>query len=195
MDFVQIMSDRACQGRQIHAFTLERHARNMGKLQQVVNQSTHILRFAAHAVEMAPGVVVQLRAGVFHHRQAPAVHGAQRRTQVMRNRIGEGFEFLVGCFELGSAVAHAPLQLGVQPLQLVLKADVTADFARDGGDLNTFRGSDAFCVLVPPRARPDLPEIFSKFAEIIRSLPRSSAYRWAELLPHNWKPLDAVVKA
>jgi len=39
------------------------------------------------------------------------INGSQRRAQVMRDRIGESFQLLVGGFELCGALDHALLQL------------------------------------------------------------------------------------
>ena len=49
-----------------------------------------------------------------------SVNVAQRRAQVVRHRIAEGLELLVGGGELRGALLYAPLERGVQPADLLL---------------------------------------------------------------------------
>src|SRR5258708_3812611 len=53
-------------------------------------------------------------------RPRKSIDMAQRRTEVMRNRIGEGFQFVVGSCKLCGTLSHATLQVFIQFLNLFL---------------------------------------------------------------------------
>ena len=100
-------------------------------------------RFAAatHTLQVVfPGIVQSI--GVFVQQDpAEAVDGPQGRTQVMRDGVGKRFELLVGGLELGRALGHAPLQLGIQPAHFhfalaerLLPAPVLGDVAEGQDD-------------------------------------------------------------
>src|SRR2546425_13179278 len=55
------------------------------------------------STQVAPALLVEPGGVVFLERLAEAVDAAQRGPQVVRHRIREGLELLVGCFELGGA--------------------------------------------------------------------------------------------
>ena len=57
---------------------------------------------------------------VLEQRLAEAVDAAQRRAQVVRDRVAERLQLLVGRFELGGALAHALLELRVEPPDFLL---------------------------------------------------------------------------
>ena len=63
-------------------------------------------------------VVVELVAVVLEQRLAEAVDAAQRRAQVVGDRIAERLELLVGGLQLGRALDDPLLELGVEPPDL-----------------------------------------------------------------------------
>src|ERR1035438_3768786 len=65
-----------------------------------------------------------LRRIFFHQYARKAVDGSQRRAEIVRNRIGEGFQFVVGGFQLSGAFLNAFLQLRVDRAHFLLRAFV-----------------------------------------------------------------------
>ena len=76
--------------------------------EQVVDQLPHALRGVADPVQIVVALLVQLIGITGQQGGAKAVHGAQRGAQVVRDGVGEGFQFLVGGLELGGALLAAP---------------------------------------------------------------------------------------
>src|SRR5258708_3812609 len=61
-------------------------------------------------------------------RPRKSIDMAQRRTEVMRNRIGEGFQFVVGSCKLCGTVRDATLQVFIQFLNLFLSPFALGQF-------------------------------------------------------------------
>ena len=68
----------------------------------------------AHAVQVLASLFVELLAVVFQQRQAPPVNAAQRRAQIVRDRVAERFQFPVGRFELDGPVLDTLFQFIVE---------------------------------------------------------------------------------
>src|SRR5450756_407875 len=65
-------------------------------------------------------LLVETAPGPFREQAREPADMAQRRAQVVRHRVGEGLELLVGGVQLRGAVEDALLELGVEALDLVL---------------------------------------------------------------------------
>ena len=76
-------------------------ARDLRQCQHVVDELRHLLRRFPHIGQILLAVVVELVGIVLEQRQAEAVDAAQRRAQIVRHRIAEGFQLLVLGLELG----------------------------------------------------------------------------------------------
>src|SRR6218665_2389319 len=113
---------------QVHAGLTKLRAAHPGKREEVIDQHAALLRGVGDGAQMAPGHVVQdgTRAPLQQLGEADDV--AQRSAQIVRDRIAERFQFLVGLLELGGALAHARLQSRVELADLLLgPAQVLAD--------------------------------------------------------------------
>ena len=84
------------------------------EVEQVVDQPAHALGLAADHGQHAPALFVQLRSMLLLEDAGEAVHRPQRRPQVVRDRAGEGFQFLVRGFQLRGSLADPLLQGFVQ---------------------------------------------------------------------------------
>ena len=93
-------ADRARDGADVDGRALEFAAGDLRQLQHVVDQLRHLLCRFADIGEILLAVVVELVAVILQQRQAEAVDAAQRRAQIVRHRIAEGFELLVLRFQL-----------------------------------------------------------------------------------------------
>ena len=71
-----------------------------GERQQVVDQITHSPGRAADRLDVVTALFVDRGRRTRLQQLREADHVAQRRTQVVRHRIGEQFEFFVGRFQL-----------------------------------------------------------------------------------------------
>ena len=54
------------------------------------------------------------------------------RSQIVRHRVGEGFQFLVGDFQFGSTLNHPPLQALIERLDLPFRSFAFSDIAEHG---------------------------------------------------------------
>jgi hypothetical protein len=72
------------------------------------------------ALEVVIGLGIDVVHVILDQDTGEALNGAQRGTQVVRDRIGEGFEFLVGRLELGGAFEDAPFEISVQSADFFL---------------------------------------------------------------------------
>ena len=120
--FPQTAGNGAGQRSQVHGFALHLDTRQTRKLQQIVDEKSHALRFGANAIQILVRVSVERGPVVFQQRQAPAVDPTQRRAKIVRHRIGEGFQLLVGGLELDGAVLNALFQLPVELPDFLLRA-------------------------------------------------------------------------
>jgi len=66
-------------------------------------------------------LIVEAVAVVVEQDLAEAVEGAQRRAQVVRDRVGERLQLFVGGVELGGACPDALLQLQVEQRESALR--------------------------------------------------------------------------
>jgi len=96
------------QGTQVHLLRAQLGARDACKVEQIIDQGGHPLRRLAHALQIILGRARQLRAIILEQRQAEAVDAAQRRAQIVRDGITEGFQLVIGRFQL-----HRPLTEGL----------------------------------------------------------------------------------
>ena len=94
-------ADRARNARQIDRRALKFAARDLRQCQHVVDELRHLLRRFPHISQILLAVVVELVGIVLEQSEAEAVDAAQRRAQIVRHRIAEGFQLLVLGLELG----------------------------------------------------------------------------------------------
>ena len=100
----------------MHGLFVQRRATEPRKGEQVINEHPHFLRTLPDRLQVAPAFLGQQRRVVIQHRLRKSIHGAQGRTQIVRDRIGERFELLVRGLELCGALDHALLQIPVESL-------------------------------------------------------------------------------
>ena len=78
------------------------------KGQQIVDQTAHsTCRFQDHG-EVPQALLIERCSGIFPEKFGKARHMAKRCAQVMRDRVGKGFQFLVAGLERESTVAQVP---------------------------------------------------------------------------------------
>ena len=146
----QAGGDTPRRGCKIDGNELHLGPRDARKLQQVVNQQSHALRFGTDPIEVLVRPFVELAGIVFGKCEAPAVDAAQRRAQVVRDRIGKRFQFLVGGFELSGALTNPLFQLGVELADLLFRL-----LSASSGPVRTPRGTRVRRpILDSPSGRP-----------------------------------------
>src|SRR4051812_1515839 len=92
----------------------------------------------AHAFDIVAARRGERGAELVEQQAAEAFDHAQRSAKVVRDRIPERFELLVGGFELGGAFLYALLELLVEKPDLCGRTLALGDIARDAlhGDRN-----------------------------------------------------------
>src|SRR5690349_15328097 len=108
---------------------LERLAAQPGEGKQVVDQRAHALRFALDDSELSPPLVIELGRVVLPEHAREAGDRPHRRPQVMGHRIAEALQLLVRGLELRRPLSDTLLELGIEPLQLLLGAALVFDVA------------------------------------------------------------------
>ena len=112
----QLHDDLARESAHVERRAHDRPPADLRELQQVVDQPAHPGGLGAHHAEQAAALGVEnVRVVLLDHLRV-AIHRAQRRAQVVRNRIAEGLELLVDRFELRGALAHPRFELFGMPL-------------------------------------------------------------------------------
>ncbi len=91
----QVLRYGGRKGAQIHAFPVNLVARQARQPKQTFDQLTHPPRRRLHTTKIIAPLRVEFFQVILHERLAEAVNGAQRRPEIVRNRIGECFQFLV----------------------------------------------------------------------------------------------------
>ena len=106
---------------EVHGFAEQGFACQLGQRQQGVNQLAHLHNPRPDALQKMPALA-DLRVRQAFHRHldqaGKTIDSAQRCAQVVRHRITEGLQLLVGQLELGRAPLDAVLQAGVQVADL-----------------------------------------------------------------------------
>ena len=87
-------------GHELHVLTPDTR-----EAEQVVDQRRHALGRLAHPPQMLDVFLGEPGRPIFEDHRAEAVDRPQRRTQVVRDRVGEGLELLVRRLQLGGAGA------------------------------------------------------------------------------------------
>ena len=108
---------RARQLAEPHRLAVQRLAIELRQPQQVGDQPVHVRGAGVHVLQQAPAFLVE-RADVFgEQRLGEHRHGAQRRAQVVRDRIRKCLELAIGDLQFLGALAHVlfePLLLDAQ---------------------------------------------------------------------------------
>ena len=116
----------------------------------------HPLRFADHPGQIFLAGRIQLGAVVLHEHIRPAVNAAQRRAQVVADRVGKTLQLSVDGFEVGGAFADALLQFGVEFLDFRFRLLALGDVADAALDIlpavALIDGADEFHFNPPPGA-------------------------------------------
>ena len=112
----ELLADHQGQRGEVHRAALERLAADPRQREQVVDQLAHAMHGGAHPAQQLLGLVVQVVAVVGAEDGAVAFDGAQRRAQVVGDRIAEGFELVEGCAQLRGALGHPPFEFKVEAL-------------------------------------------------------------------------------
>ena len=102
--------------------------------EQVVDQGPHLLHVAQDDPEDALAFRVERGGILVEEDLAEGVDRAQRRPQVVGDRVAERLELRVGGGERGGTSAHTLLQLGVEGTDLLLGRLAHADVADGRGD-------------------------------------------------------------
>jgi hypothetical protein len=92
--------NRAPELRQVHRLSAHFRPGDSREIEEVVDQRAHPLRPRSGALQILFSLIVEPVGVVLKQGLAEAVDGPQRRAQIMRHRVGERLEFLVGGFEL-----------------------------------------------------------------------------------------------
>src|SRR5215831_4899288 len=82
--------------------------------EQIADQLVHTLRSGDDALGVFPAHGVEPVTAILEQRLAEALHRAQRRAQIVRDRIPERLELVVALFELGGPLADLVLEAGVR---------------------------------------------------------------------------------
>src|ERR1019366_6411006 len=80
-------------------------SRKPRKIQQSIDKCRHALRFGTNPVEILDPLFPDDLTHLVAERLAPAIDTTQGGAQIVRYRVSEGFQFLVGCFQPDGAVA------------------------------------------------------------------------------------------
>ncbi|HKI71701.1 MAG TPA: hypothetical protein VKA81_04935, partial [Verrucomicrobiae bacterium] len=78
----------------------------------------------AQSLNVIPAIGIKPIGIILYQDLAEAINVLERRTQVMRNRITEGFELLVGCFQFDGAKFQFLVQLGNLLFHLFASSDI-----------------------------------------------------------------------
>jgi hypothetical protein len=90
------------------------------KSQQSFDQPGHALAGVVNASQIMQRLFVELLAGGFLQDLTEAGQAAQRRAQVVRDRVSERLQLAIRCLQLSRAFGDALLQLGVHLLHFAL---------------------------------------------------------------------------
>jgi hypothetical protein len=90
------------------------------KSQQIINQTSHLLGVLADDPQVTSRLGRELGRIVFQQNARKAIHGLQRRAQVVRDGAGEGFHLLDGGFQLCGALNDALFKVLVEFADLLL---------------------------------------------------------------------------
>ncbi len=103
---LQLRRDILCEAGQVNRFAGKFGTRHTRQCQQIVNQAAHLLRGFAHKLQVTAALVIQLVSIILKQRQTEAIDSAQRRAQVMGNRIAERLKFAIGRLSLRPRVTQ-----------------------------------------------------------------------------------------
>src|SRR5436190_6227842 len=95
--------------------------------QQIVQERIHVFAGAQNAAEEIDPVLAEFAGGIVQQCLGEALHGAQRRAEVVGNGVVEGFEFAID-FDEG---IDAMLEFDVKALDFVLGIFAGGDVARE----------------------------------------------------------------
>ncbi len=102
------------EGGKVDGLAGEIGAGDAGELEEGVDKLSHALDAGADTLNVVAASSVDGVGVVFREGEREAVYGAKRSAQVVGDGVGEGFELAVGGFELGSALANALFEGGVE---------------------------------------------------------------------------------
>ena len=82
-----------------------------GKLQKIFHEVRHVRRSGPHTVQVMPCFLRKLRSVFLLKNSGEAVHVPERCAQVVRNRVAECFQLMVGLLKFFCSFFHSVFQL------------------------------------------------------------------------------------
>lgn len=91
-----------------------------GESEEILDQPVHLIGAAEDDIDAPFGVRGQMGGEIFDEDAGEPFDGAEWGTQVMGDRIGKGFQFVISGGELGGAIGDAPFQFSGEGLEVGL---------------------------------------------------------------------------
>ena len=120
--FAQLGDERCCQRREVDLLEVHLVPVEPGELEESVHQPGHVVGRSLDAAQVASAGVVQRLAVVLQQDLAEPIERAERRAQVVGDRVGERLELAVRRLELRRPLGDAALEVGGQTHDLALRA-------------------------------------------------------------------------
>ena len=105
--FLNVGGNVFCEGGEIDRLGCYVGAGDAGELEECVYETAHALHPGADALDIVAADLVDCIRVVLFEGEREAIDGAERSAQIVRDGVGEGFQFPVGVFELGGALPDA----------------------------------------------------------------------------------------
>ena len=103
------------------SFLVQRLAAQAREVEQLIYQLAHGLGILVHDVQVSLGIGIELWRVFFEQDLRETVDCPQRRAQVVRDGVGEGFEFSVGGFKFFGALTNSLLKFIVERANFLLR--------------------------------------------------------------------------
>ncbi len=127
----ELFEDPGRQRGHVDAIPVQLPARAARQPQEAVDQRGHVPAAAHDLVEVAARLGIEVVAAILDECLAETGHGAQRCPQIVRDGVGETFEFLVRGRQLGSALRDPRLEGRIERADLLLGGAPFRDVADD----------------------------------------------------------------
>ena len=88
------------------------------KCQKIVDECRHVLGLPAHHAEQPPPLRVERRTAFLLQHPGKPIHGAQRRPQIVGDRVRKRLQLLIRRLQLRRPGPHEPVHLGRIPARL-----------------------------------------------------------------------------
>ena len=97
------------------------------QVKEVINQHSHVLGFRANTVKVLAPLLIKTLAAIFQQCEAPSIDAAKGGTQIVRNGMGEGLQFMVGRFQFRRPRTHPLLQFSIEPVEFLFRLFALGD--------------------------------------------------------------------